>query len=137
MLIAVPVMGNDGMEVEVSEHFGHAPFFAFVEIENGKISSVEFNENPFESNHSQGSVPNFLIQRGVDVLIAGSMGQRAYEIFIQNGIDVYPYAEGTLKMAIESYLSGDLNRDYMGDRASHHEHHHEGGCAGDHEKGCQ
>ncbi len=133
MLIALPVMGNDGMDVEVSEHFGHAPFFAFVEVENGKISSVEFNENPFENNHLQGSVPNFLIQRGVNVLIAGSMGQRAYEIFMQNGIDVYPYAEGTLKMAIESYLSGSPKHDYTGDRARDHE----GGCAGDHEKDCR
>ncbi len=132
MLIVVPVMGNDGMSVDVSEHFGHAPFFAFVEVENGKIESVEFKDNPFEGNHSQGSVPNFLIQSRANVLIAGSMGQRAYEIFVQNGIDVYPYVEGTLKAAIESYLSGTLKSDYTGDRA----HDHEGGCSGD-QKNCK
>jgi predicted Fe-Mo cluster-binding NifX family protein len=126
MLIVVPVMGNEGMNVNVSEHFGHAPFFAFVEVENGKITSVEFNDNPFEGNHSQGSVPNFVIQSGANVLIAGSMGQRAYEIFVENGIDVYPYAEGTLKEAVASYLSGNLKSNYTGDRA----HDHNVGCSG-------
>ncbi|BBJ28953.1 NifB/NifX family molybdenum-iron cluster-binding protein [Athalassotoga saccharophila] len=115
MLIAVPVMGNEGMEAEISGHFGHAPFFAFVELENGKIESVEFRENPFEGQHAQGNVPSFLIKNKVNVLVAGSLGQRAYEILTENGIKVYPYASGTLKDAIDAYISGKIDSQYKGD----------------------
>ncbi|HEU24100.1 MAG: dinitrogenase iron-molybdenum cofactor biosynthesis protein [Mesoaciditoga sp.] len=115
MLIAVPVMGNEGMDAEISGHFGHAPFFAFAEVENGRIESVEFKANPFAENHAQGSVPSFLVKNKVNVLIAGSLGQRAYEILTDNGIKVYPYASGTLKDAIDAYISGKLDSQYKGD----------------------
>lgn len=127
MLIVVPVMGNEGMNAELSDHFGHAPFFAFVEIENDKVESVEFKENPFEGHHVEGNVPNFLIQSGADVLIAGNMGQRAYEILSQNGIEIYPYMNGNLDDAIKSYLSGIGKSDYTGDHAKSHE---DGECKG-------
>lgn len=128
MLIAVPVMGNDGMSVELSDHFGHAPFFAFVEVEKGKVESVEFKANPFEEHHIQGNVPNFLIQNGVNVLIAGNMGQRAYDILSQNGIEIYPYTKGNMNEAINSYLSGIAKSDYTGDHVDRREH---GDCKGD------
>ncbi len=115
MLIVVPVMGDEGMETEISGHFGHAPFFAFIELENGKIESVEFKRNPFEGHHAQGNVPSFLIKNKVNVLIAGSLGQRAYDILTENGIKIYPYATGTLKDAIDAYISDKLNSQYKGD----------------------
>jgi|UniRef100_A0A7V3RDI0 predicted Fe-Mo cluster-binding NifX family protein len=125
MLIVVPVLGNEGMGVEISEHFGHAPFFAFVSVENGKIVSTKFEDNPFEGQHAQGTVPGFIIQSGANVLIAGSMGQRAYDILAQNGVEVYPYVNGTLGEAVESYLSKNLeSTPYTGDRHKDHE----GGC---------
>lgn len=121
MLVVVPVTGNDGIEVEVSEHFGHAPFFAFAKIEDGKIN-VEFVKNPFEGQHSVGNVPSLLVKQKANVLIAGNLGQRAYEILTENGIEVYPYASGTLKEVLDAFMAGKLNKEYEGDLHEKHFH---------------
>ena len=59
-------MGNT-----VSGHFGHCENFNIYDAEDGKITAEEVVANP---GHRPGFLPNFLADRGVQVIIAGGMG---------------------------------------------------------------
>lgn len=87
MKIAVAAMGE-----QVSGHFGHCENFNIYEAENGKIVSAEAVPNP---GHRPGFLPNFLADRGVEVIIAGGMGGGAVEIFNERGVEVVVGASAT------------------------------------------
>ena len=69
----------------VSAHFGRAPEFTFVTIENNKVIKKEVFPNP---GHTTGSIPQFVSQHGATCMIAGGMGRRAEAFFNQYGVDV-------------------------------------------------
>lgn len=75
--IAIPVGDERGLEDRVFEHFGYAPAFAIVTVENSEIRNVETLENPYSGTHQPGQVPGFLASKGIDLLICIEMGPRA------------------------------------------------------------
>ncbi len=111
----------------VTGHFGHCSNFNIYHVENDKITKSETVLNP---GHKPGFLPNYLKQMGVDIIIAGGMGQGAKEIFSDNGIEVITGATGEAKVAAEEYLNGNLksNDSTCHDHNHEHVHHHHGGC---------
>ncbi|MDD3001963.1 MAG: P-loop NTPase [Candidatus Riflebacteria bacterium] len=107
----------------VTGHFGHCQNFNIYEAENGKIVKSESLPNP---GHKPGFLPNYLHEKGVNVIISGGMGGGAVEIFNENGIEVITGAKGDSKTAAESYLKGTLKST----GSVCHEHQHEGECGG-------
>ena len=74
--IAIPSMGDGGMDGQRSGHFGHCDAFTFVDVENGEIRNVSTIQN---QEHVQGGcmVPvNLLSRHKVDALIVGGIGMR-------------------------------------------------------------
>ena len=123
MKIAVPVMNDDGLKSIISEHFGHAPFFAFVEVEDGKIKDVELERNPFEE-HTPGQITQYLHEKGTNVLIARGMGGRAKDFFAQLGVKTITGAAGEIDEIINTFIKGSLNSsDY--EPEDKHLYHHE------------
>jgi predicted Fe-Mo cluster-binding NifX family protein len=106
----------------VTEHFGHCESFSIFEAENNKIVKSETIANP---GHRPGFLPNFLNDRGVNVIIAGGMGSGAIEIFDEKGIEVVTGARGNAKVAAEQYISGKLKS--TGSVCHEHQHHDECG----------
>ncbi|SHH55303.1 NifB/NifX family molybdenum-iron cluster-binding protein [Thermosipho atlanticus] len=106
MKIALPVVENRGANSLISEHFGHAPFFAFVKIDEGKIE-INIEKNPLEE-HNPGEIPEYLKNQGVNLIIVRGIGQRAISFFNQFGIEVIRGANGTVEKLIQQYLEGKL-----------------------------
>ncbi|MBN2560249.1 MAG: P-loop NTPase [Phycisphaerae bacterium] len=103
MKIAVPVA--DG---RLAAHFGHCEEFAILEADQqGKeIVSQSMHASP---PHEPGLLPRWLHELGADVIIAGGMGQRAQQLFAQNGITVVVGAPAeTPEQLASAYLSGTL-----------------------------
>jgi predicted Fe-Mo cluster-binding NifX family protein len=71
-------------------------------------------------------LPNYLHEKGVNVIISGGMGGGAVEIFNENGIEVIVGAKGESKAAAEAYLKGAL----QSTGSVCHEHQQEGSCGG-------
>lgn len=115
----IAVASDNGM---VTGHFGHCEEFIIFDIDNNKIIKEENIPNP---GHKPGFLPNFLGDKGVNVIIAGGMGERAVNIFNERNIQVITGATGNSKNAVERYLSGDLKS--TGSTCHHHEHSHECG----------
>ncbi len=106
----------------VTEHFGHCEGFIVFDTDNGAIVKEEMVPNP---GHRPGFLPNFLADRGVEVIISGGMGGGAIDIFNQRGIEVIVGASGLASIAVENYLKGELKT--TGSVCHEHSHHDECG----------
>jgi len=118
--IAVAVEGN-----LVSEHFGHCEGFAIFEAEGGQIKGRSILDNPAE--HQPGFLPGYLARHGVNVIIAGGMGQRAKDLFAQNGIRTITGVSGPVLDAVKTFLAGNLKGtdavcEHHGEHQCGHEH---------------
>lgn len=107
---------------KVTEHFGHCINFNIFEASNNQIVKSESIPNP---GHKPGFLPNFLNDRGVNVVISGGMGGGAVDIFNEKGIEVIVGARGNAKAAAEVYLQGTLKS--TGSVCHEHQHHNECG----------
>jgi predicted Fe-Mo cluster-binding NifX family protein len=82
MRIAIPVSGG-----QLDPHFGHCRFFALVDVkEDDKsiLSSVTVDAPP----HEPGLLPAWIAEQGADLVLAGGMGNRAIQLFAQQGVEV-------------------------------------------------
>jgi predicted Fe-Mo cluster-binding NifX family protein len=89
MLLAVPSLGEGGLEAERSAHFGQCDCFTLIEVADGEIVEVRVVENP---PHEEGGClrpVNLLASHGVNALIAAGMGARPLAGFNDAGIAVY------------------------------------------------
>ena len=89
----------------VCAHFGRAPEFTFVTIENDQVIEKKILQNP---GHSVGSIPQFINQQGAKWMIAGGMGHRAQTFFNQYGIEVIVGVSGKIDDVIKKIINGTL-----------------------------
>ena len=78
--IAVPTVAG-----KACQHFGHCERFAIIEVSDGAVTSSCMVTPPA---HQPGLYPRFLAEQGVTVVLAGGMGQKALDLFAQQGIEV-------------------------------------------------
>jgi predicted Fe-Mo cluster-binding NifX family protein len=90
---------------DVSAHFGRCPVFTIVDIENSEVLKKEEITNP---GHHPGFLPQFLREKGVGCIIAGGMGQRAAEMFEEQGIETIVGISGTIEDIIDKIKNGVL-----------------------------
>lgn len=117
MIIAVASDGG-----RVTEHFGHCSNFNFYHVRDGRIIQAESVANP---GHRPGFLPNFLHEKGVNIIVSGGMGSGAIEIFQEKGMEIILGASGDAKEAVEAYLRGTLKST----GSVCHEHMHHDTCA--------
>lgn len=102
---------------EVAQHFGHCEEFLIVDTSTGLGEPIA---NP---GHKPGFLPNFLADMGVEVIIAGGMGQGACDIFNERNIRVVTGATGNSRVAAEAFRLGTLVD--SGSICDEHNHEHE------------
>jgi predicted Fe-Mo cluster-binding NifX family protein len=80
--IAIPIDENNVLDA----HFGHCKFFALLDVEGNTVINEEKIVPP---PHEPGLLPKWLAEKGVTDIIAGGMGQRAIQLFNQNGVNAF------------------------------------------------
>lgn len=108
MRVVVTAESGEGIQGQVAGHFGHAPYFAVVEVSNGLIENVEVHQNPYAVEHKPGQVPTFVRSLAADVILTGGMGESAAKIFEKVGISAFTGAAGSVEDAVQAYLAGNL-----------------------------
>jgi predicted Fe-Mo cluster-binding NifX family protein len=103
MKIAIPVANG-----KLNMHFGHCEGFDLFEVDT-KTKTLGEKSYIQAPPHEPGLLPRFLNEQGVSDIIAGGMGARAQELFVENGIKVLVGApcEESAKLA-QDYLDGKL-----------------------------
>jgi len=82
MRIAIPVF-----EGKLSQHFGHCDTFAIIDTD-GDSGQIVGRQDLTPPPHEPGVLPKWLHDEGVNIIIAGGMGQRAQTLFANNQIEV-------------------------------------------------
>ena len=103
MKIAIPLA--DG---KLAMHFGHCERFALIDVDASEKKLVR-REDIAAPPHQPGLLPPWLAEKGVNLVIAGGMGQRAHSLFAQHGLQVIvgAPAESPEKL-VADYLGGIL-----------------------------
>ena len=101
MKFAIPLA-----EGKLTAHFGHCQEFALVEVEDKEIKNTETLVPP---PHEPGVLPKWLHDLGTNVIIAGGMGARALDLFVENNIKVIVGASAlTPEELVKQYLDNTL-----------------------------
>lgn len=114
--IAIPVSGN-----EIFGHFGHAPQFKLVSVEGKSVVSIEIIDAP---PHQHGFLPGFLAEKGVDTVIANTLGQGAIDRFNALSITLYSGLSGDADDAVKAVLSGEAQPNAKACGHNHGDGHH-------------
>ena len=134
MIIAIPTLDDRGLDAEISEHFGHAPYFTIIKIDKEKPKDGEVKKNSFNdeeckvivvSNHEEGGHTcagpvNKLLQHQVQYLLVSGIGGGAFNLLQSQGIQLYAGGLGTVREAVRDFLCGLLNR--LGQSSCGHAH---------------
>jgi predicted Fe-Mo cluster-binding NifX family protein len=108
--IAIPSVGNGGLDGERSGHFGHCDVFTIIDVNNGVIEEVSTIKN---AEHVQGGcmVPvNLLGQHKVGAIVVGGIGMRPLMGFKQAGIEVYhDDKRAEIRPVVEDLIAGNLS----------------------------
>ncbi len=116
-------------ESTISQHFGRAPYYIILTVENGKVVKQEKFERGAagtcacghseeeEHHHASHSGPdsaakhNKMVDPIADcqVLIAGGMGYGAYQALKSRGLDVFITAQSSIQKAVELFSAGKLD----------------------------
>jgi len=109
--ICIPVKEDKGLESEISSHFGRAPLFMFVEVEEGKVKSYYTKENPYQKEKVRAGLQacKFVVKQKIDSIITKEMGPISFHILRDNIIDIYKGIDGIAKEAVQNYSRAKLD----------------------------
>lgn len=103
MKIAIPVV--DG---KLSAHFGHCEVFALIDVDTSN-KSITATKTLTPPAHEPGVLPRWLAAQGTSTIIAGGMGSRAQDLFLDQNIAVIVGAPSqTPEEIVEAYLHDNL-----------------------------
>ncbi|MBS3781288.1 MAG: NifB/NifX family molybdenum-iron cluster-binding protein [Candidatus Thermoplasmatota archaeon] len=121
MKIAMPTMGNDGMDEQIGQHFGRVPTFTIYDLEKDEVEVIEN-----QGKHRGGSMnpPEILAGEGVDVMLCSNLGRKAIDLFDELGIDVYCGAGNTVREALEAFEKDELEVATLSDGCEEGSHDH-------------
>ena len=115
MKIAIPTRNN-----MVDEHFGHCEHYTIYTIDNQKnIISQEQLASP-EGCGCKSNIASILHTMGVEVMLAGNMGDGAKNVLETNNIKVIRGSKGIIDEVIQAYLADKLED--CGEGCKQHEH---------------
>lgn len=107
--IVIPVSDEKGVDSVLSEHFGRAPFFAIVDLdETGKVIGSGTIANTSEHFGGTGLPPERIIQLRPKALVTYGLGSRALSMFQEAGVAVLRTQANTVNEVIAAYNNNEL-----------------------------
>jgi len=107
--IALACEDDQGLDGQMSQHFGRCPYYLIVDVEGDEIKKTDSIDNPYYNNHVPGMVPQFINEQRANVMIAGGMGPRAIDMFSNLGMEVVTGAIGNVGNILQAYLRGEIS----------------------------
>ena len=106
--IVIPAEDGNGLNARLSEHFGRAPYFVIVDLEDDNISSVQVVSNESEHFGGFGLPSDRILRFRPNAVITHGMGPRALSIFQGAGVAVLRANADTVKDVVEAYRQDRL-----------------------------
>jgi predicted Fe-Mo cluster-binding NifX family protein len=119
MKIAIPTRGT-----VVDDHFGHCETYTVFNIGADRlIERTELLPSPAGCG-CKSNIAAILRDKGITVMLAGNMGDGAYNILRNHGIEVYRGCSGEVSKVVDAFLQ-DRTVD-SGEGCHHHGQHSPG-----------
>jgi len=83
MRILIPVLEDEGLESEISPHFGHCDFFALFDTETKRL---EILENALDHSNPMLTPVDQIMKYKPDMVYSLGIGQRAIMLFGEKGV---------------------------------------------------
>lgn len=120
--IVIPVEEEKGLEARLSEHFGRAPYFVIVELdESGKVSTLKTVPNYDEHFGGRGHAHDNILREKPDILIVYGMGPRGLDSMTAAGVTVFRAEGNTVQEVLSAYKENKLE---ILSEGCHHNHHY-------------
>lgn len=113
MKIAVPT--RDG---HIDDHFGHCAYYTIFEVENKEIISTSRLDSP-EGCGCKSGIAADMERMGIEVMLAGNMGEGAKNKLESHNIKVTRGCKGDIEAVVRGYLHGFVMD--SGEACHHHE----------------
>lgn len=115
--IAIPTKGS-----MVDNHFGHCEMYTVITADdNGNIINKEILPSP-QGCGCKSNIAAVFQQIGVEIMLAGGIGEGAINVLKSHGIKVIRGCSGDVDKLAEQYFKGKLVD--SGLSCLQHEHHH-------------
>ena len=108
MKIAISATGQ-GLEASVDPRFGRAPFLIIVETDAEQVVDVIDNSTAQEVAHGAGiSAATVLALAGVEAVLTGHLGPKAFAVLEAAGIQFIPVSGGTVGEVVQRFRRGEF-----------------------------
>lgn len=119
--IVVPTADESGLNSQLAEHFGRAPYFAVVDLdENREVSSVRTSPNVGEHVGGMGQAHDNVLELKPNAIIVYGMGPRGIQGFQDRGVAVLKATANTVRGVIAAYKDDKLQELTEGCHQAHH-----------------
>ena len=119
--IVVPAVDKRGLDAQLAEHFGRAPYFAVVELdESGNVSNVKTVPNVGEHAGGMGQSHDHIVKLNPNAIIVYGMGPRGLTTFQDAGVAVLRADGNTVREVIAAHNEDRLQELTEGCHEAHH-----------------
>lgn len=120
--IIIPSEDESGLNARIAEHFGRAPFYTVVSLdENGEVTDIKTVNNSGEHFGGAGHMHDNLLTLKPNAVITFGMGPRGINGFNETGTKVLKATGETVNDAVNAFKKNELEELSEG---CHHAHHH-------------
>jgi len=109
--VIIPVKDMNGLDSKVHGHFGRAPYYIIVRLDDTKAEIADFYYNEFldEKKHIGIKVIKAVITYKLDLLFTSQIGEISFYMLKDNFVDIYKVEEGfSVSDVIERYRNKQL-----------------------------
>ena len=117
MKVCIPVEESRGLESVVYGHFGSAPCFIVADTESAELKELS-NQDLGHAHGACNPLKN-LAGQAVEAVVVAAIGGPALNGLRQAGLRVYRFHGGTVKDALASLKSGELEELVVGTCGGH------------------
>jgi predicted Fe-Mo cluster-binding NifX family protein len=122
MRIVVPVSDERGVDARLSQHFGRAPYYTIIDLdEAGHVISERTIANTSEHFGGVGHPPDRILQLQPKALVTYGMGPRALRIFQSAKVAVLRTNAYTVRDVVRAYKNNELEELTQGCQHAQHQ----------------
>ena len=120
--VIVPTIGQEGLNATLAEHFGRAPYFAVVDLnDEGDVVNVKTVPNVGEHAGGMGYTHDHILGLQPNAIVVYGMGPRGLNTFQSAGVAVLRANANTVGEVVAAYKDNKLQE--LTDGCEHAHHH--------------
>ena len=107
MKVAISSQGNS-LKSKEDPRFGRSSWFAVIDKETGKFYTIDNDQNLSSAQGAGIQAAEKVSREGVEAVITGHCGPKAFRVLKAAGITVYLVSDGTVEEIMAKFKLGEL-----------------------------